>query len=1082
MSRKIVSILALLCFLAMTNYAMAYTDQFNWSYGADWHGTTSSDWFDASNWIQHVSPTGALPPDLTTFAAIEAKPPMPIINGNASTSRLMIHPWSWAGASDCSVDMNSGTFDCGDGIEVAIVGTYDSNTSGKGIFRVWNGTVTTGADGSEGLNIGSQYNLSYGKVIMYGGLVSVPRISLYYGDIALYGGTLEMTWPGTEATDSNFVFSQTRSQNKIDISGGTLKLKGNYTLIAPTLATLAANGRIYSSRGNLGVAAYDGTNTILTSYGSNLTRAWGPTPDNNATNINYRVADINIGVTLSWHAGDEPNVINHDVYFGTSASAVAAATPTSAEYMGEVNEANVLVNTNGDPNLFTVGDVTHPFAFKIATTYYWRVDENSITSQIYDGNGTVIGNNTSLVTGQVWNFTTQNGLAYNPKPSNGQVGLSEPLQVSWSPGELTRSDGITSAVSYHRVFFGTSSTQASGATATSTDGRYRGTVTNPAYALSKLRNVVSPATVAFPAILTPGTPLYWRVDEVNTAMGFDGSTPAKGKGTVWSFTPAAYITIDDFEDYNSSDDINANWKTGYNIPSCYSTTYEMAFDVTPTGTPSYVMDADGKHMSFYYDNVSFSEVNRPYAGGTVFTNNSVLSVQPTALRVDYLGAATNAVDEVYNRMYVAIEDTAGHIGVYDNTPDAQTTAVWTQWYLSLTDANFTTNAYPGSVNMAAVQSFRIGFGDRCLPGNDQGLGGSGNVMFDNIRLYASTCNPSATLSADLDGDCDIDINDLDTFANSWLLKAELRTFDTITAPSTPVLWYKFNDSGSTSAAIDSGTTGTYTGTVVNWTSLCWKTAIGRDASHLGCIYLPPGTQKSYVDAPVAALDFMSDSSHTTEDGGGISFSVWINADLTSNNMLTSWNGIFAVMDSSTTTESLEVECPAPLSPTSDPSGPRTDFVKRSPAASAVAFGMHVNDYGGKWNHWAFTKEPYSMKVYCNGNIVGRCDANGLTGDPNANEYGPLFNSVVGAFHVGTRGTNWGMWNGYIADFQVYNYTLSDAEVAYLATDGTGQILIPLVTKANLYLDGGTAGDQNQVVNFEDLSVMGSQWHQIKLWP
>jgi hypothetical protein len=89
---------------------------------------------------------------------------------------------------------------------------------------------------------------------------------------------------------------------------------------------------------------------------------------------------------------------------------------------------------------------------------------------------------------------------------------------------------------------------------------------------------------------------------------------------------------------------------------------------------------------------------------------------------------------------------------------------------------------------------------------------------------------------------------------------------------------------------------------------------------------------------------------------------------------------------------------------------------------------------------------------------------------------------VSTFRIGARGGNWGMWNGYVDDFQVYDYALSPAEVAYLATNGTGTIMVPLVSKANLYLDGGTAGDANQIVNFEDLSVMGIEWHTINLWP
>jgi hypothetical protein len=107
------------------------------------------------------------------------------------------------------------------------------------------------------------------------------------------------------------------------------------------------------------------------------------------------------------------------------------------------------------------------------------------------------------------------------------------------------------------------------------------------------------------------------------------------------------------------------------------------------------------------------------------------------------------------------------------------------------------------------------------------------------------------------------------------------------------------------------------------------------------------------------------------------------------------------------------------------------------------------------------------------------DSNQTAGN-DAHIYGPLFTPPATSFAIGTRW--WAYWAGRIADFQVYDYALSAEEVAYLATDGTGQIIIPLISRSNFYLDGGTAGDGNQIVNFEDLSVMGSQWHTIILWP
>jgi hypothetical protein len=144
----------------------------------------------------------------------------------------------------------------------------------------------------------------------------------------------------------------------------------------------------------------------------------------------------------------------------------------------------------------------------------------------------------------------------------------------------------------------------------------------------------------------------------------------------------------------------------------------------------------------------------------------------------------------------------------------------------------------------------------------------------------------------------------------------------------------------------------------------------------------------------------------------------------------------------------------------------------------------LSDFGGRWNHWAFIKSPLQLAVYCNGSLVAHTDANNQGGDPNALVKGPLFRLPVGSFRIGTRGDNWAMWNGRLDDFQVYDYALSPAEVAYLATDGAGHIFLPLVSPANLNTDGvaSPATDPNQIVNFGDLAIMGKQWHTQQLWP
>ena len=438
----------------------------------------------------------------------------------------------------------------------------------------------------------------------------------------------------------------------------------------------------------------------------NFNVAWGPQPANNATNVSYRVADVN-SITLSWQPGDSAK--QHDVYFGTSTSTLV--------YQGSRYDAN------SDPLNWTIAD----FNFKMNTDYYWRIDETNDSDV--------------LAQGLVWKFTTHDGRAYNPMPMNGSTALSEPLQLSWTAGDF--------AVS-HKVYF---TTELHGGNLAipvfprPTDSRYRGQQTGTTYSLANLAGAFT---------IVPGkTYYYWCVDEVNGTNIY--------KGPLWSFTPAAYINIDDFEDYNSTNDVNVNWPDGYVIT-------DDGFPViTGNARRGLVRDATGKYLRYTYNNsgtapggMAFSEARRPYIGGTTFTGGGVLTPAPEALRIDYRGAATNAVDPVYDRMYVAIEDTAGNVSVYNNPdPNAAQVTIWTSWYIALTDINAV-----GNTNLNAISGFAIGFGIR---GNIWDFGGDGNVMFDNIRLVVPTCNPLYGPKADFDGDCTVDLNDLAWMAEYWLV-------------------------------------------------------------------------------------------------------------------------------------------------------------------------------------------------------------------------------------------------------------------------------------------------------------------------
>jgi hypothetical protein len=558
----------------------------------------------------------------------------------------------------------------------------------------------------------------------------------------------------------------------------------------------------------------------------------------------------------------------------------------------------------------------------------------------------------------------------------------------------------------------------------------------------------------------------------------------------------------------STDDVNANWLYGYTItPNGSSGNCNNPTALGKAGR-LLVRDSTGKYLKYTYNNdgthpefsgVSFSEAKRAYPNGTSFTGNSIFSPAMRALRLDYKGLATNAAhgfldsqqcEGDHDRMYVEIEDTAGHVAVYLN-PDAnaQLGNTWTSWYTVLTDINDISHGKdssgnPATVDLNSITGFSIGFGLRGNTLDTDGVDVNSIVLFDNIRLYASTCVPQFGPTADLDGDCDVDLNDLDLFANDWLKHADNYVFSPYTQPAkAPILWYKFDnangaDTNQYPADYGTGDANNYVGTINAFVAQDWKHGGGRNGST--CLYLPSG-RNSYVSCPTSALNFMSDPAHAT-DGGGITFATWINADLTAPDF-SSWLYGFIVVKDVNNNDAMEIACPHHYS-ISDWSywGAWAGWTKNGNPSFSFGPGTVGANYGGRWNHWAFVKAPHTLSWYCNGSLIKQeADTDANTND--AYIYGPLFPLPVSAFTIGLGGWG-GNWAGYINDFQVYDYALSAEEVAYLATDGTGHVILPLVSPANFNKDGSVdiQHDANQIVNFGDMAIMGQQWHTQILWP
>jgi hypothetical protein len=123
---------------------------------------------------------------------------------------------------------------------------------------------------------------------------------------------------------------------------------------------------------------------------------------------------------------------------------------------------------------------------------------------------------------------------------------------------------------------------------------------------------------------------------------------------------------------------------------------------------------------------------------------------------------------------------------------------------------------------------------------------------------------------------------------------------------------------------------------------------------------------------------------------------------------------------------------------------------------------YQSEWSGRWNHWAFTKDARlgEMQIFLNGRLY----------DSRAEANSPI--SQITSFEIGSG--SYGGYDGLIDDFRIYDYALSQSEIAHAATDGTGVFDLPLMLPADLNNDNR--------INFADFAILADNWLENGLWP
>jgi len=214
-------------------------------------------------------------------------------------------------------------------------------------------------------------------------------------------------------------------------------------------------------------------------------------------------------------------------------------------------------------------------------------------------------------------------------------------------------------------------------------------------------------TTVAPGTLLLGRTYYWRVDEVNEA-----ASPTTWEGAVWSFSTKEYLTVEDFESYDDEDNrIYDTWLDGWVNETGSTVGYLNA----PFAERSIVYSGR-QSMPLAYDNSLapfYSEAERDL-GGVDWTVGGA-----DMLRIYVQGSVDNGPGGVY----VALEDSAGHVAVVTHPDEALLTAnTWREWTIPFDDFS--------GVNLGAVRMIYVGVGDRDNPAS----GGTGLVFIDDIAF------------------------------------------------------------------------------------------------------------------------------------------------------------------------------------------------------------------------------------------------------------------------------------------------------------------------------------------------------------
>ena len=367
------------------------------------------------------------------------------------------------------------------------------------------------------------------------------------------------------------------------------------------------------------------------------------------------------------------------------------------------------------------------------------------------------------------------------------------------------------------------------------------------------------------------------------------------------------------------------------------------------------------------------------------------------------------------QMYLSLGDGTTDVNIpYNKDMNDISQENWQVWRIDLQDIT--------GIDLSSIEYFAIGF--KQDPNQPESYG-NGTVYFDDIRLNSFRCFQGDGLEADFNNDCIVNFEDYTELAYNWL-ETGFNIYQVQEPNDAPVFWYEFEDN-----VLD--TTGNAHGEIVGFPSFVegvYGKAIKLDG---------------YLDW----IDVTSVESIFSQITEGITIAFWQNADDSPYKRDTVFCSEY-IYNISDPVISINLGCWKDMGIYNWDCGSEFPFDRR-----LTGKHRYKQEWAGRWNHWAFTKDANTgiMQVFLNGRLINN--------KMDSSQYISLIDSF-------TIGTGWyGGYDGLLDDFRIYDYALTQPEIAYVATNGTGIFDQTLMTNADIYNDN--------IIDFKDIMIFAENW-------